>query len=330
MNLSTLSGAVVKVYFPNTDVRHGTIHETDNTFSVVVPPMSGQHVIGVVIDWFDNSDRGEFELKITPVQAAVFTLTTNPALDPVSPVFADIFDPTGVALGSWEMVFDGQNYSISERPGDDWYTGEYRAGIRDQTGYIDVYPFWIERPQMASMQNFFGLPEWHQQTIEFVKYEMMGDTDPLHPGAWFTLEEYAKFWRSVVREINVIPPPTSFSPEGVHPILADVMMKGTLLRVYHALANRTAPIPRWTGVNSPIMDESQLQQNWEQRYKMMREEYEEERAYAKGEFLAGPQISIDPFPHWMRGGNYGGTTFLNLIGKPTWYSYGFGGRGYGI
>lgn len=316
--LSTLEQADVKVYFPQSEVRQGTIHESDHSFSVVVPPMSGTHNIGITVSWFDDSGRVEFELKITPVLASRFTLTTNPSLDPTPPVFADIYSPIGEALTSIEMIQDGENFSITERPGPDWYTGEYRVGIRDDSGYIDVYPFWIERPNMASMTTFFSLPPWHQQAIEFVKYVMMSDTEPLHPGAYYTLEEYAQIWSGVVSEINNIPPTTNFPVRGVDPSLGDVMMQGTLLRVYEALANRSASVPRWTGVNTPMLDESRLQQNWEARFNQLWDRYDENRAYAKAKFMPDAKITIDPWPSWMRGA-VGGSTQAALLGHPTWY-----------
>lgn len=318
LNLSTLDQADVKVYFPNGDVKQGLIHESDDTFSVVIPPISGGHDIGVTVGWFDNSDRGEFKLNITPVQGGFFSLTTNPDLTPTPPVYADIFSPVGEILTTMQMQWDGENYSLQSRAGNDWITGEYRAAVRDETGYIDIYQFWVERPKMASMPLYFSLPEWQQQVIEFIKYQMMGDSDPLHPGAWFTLEEYAKFWQSVVQEINNIQPQTHLNVKSVPPQLGDVMMQGTLLRVYHALANRAAPAPRWSGVNTPILDESQLQQNWERRYDALFPEYDEQRAYAKAMFLPNAKISIDPWPNWMRGA-VGGSTQAALLGHPTWY-----------
>lgn len=318
MNLSTLAEADIKVYFTNGDVRQGLIHETDDTFSVVVPPLSGSHRVGVAVSWFDNSDRAEFDLKITPVQGGFFTLTTNPSLTPVPPVYADVFSPVGDVLETLEMDFDGENYSIESRAGNDWVTGEYRAAIRDETGYIDIYPFWVERPKLASMPLYFSLPEWQQQVIEFIKYQMMGDSEPLHPGAWFTLEEYAKFWKGVTQEINAINPQTRLHVNAVPPQLGDVMMQGTLLRIYHALANRAAPAPKWTGTNTPMLDESQLQQNWERRHSSLYPQYEEQRAYAKAMFLPDAKISIDPWPSWMRGA-VGGSTQAALLGHPTWY-----------
>jgi len=323
MPLSTM-GAEVRIYFPGREVEAGTIHETDNTFSYIIPINSGEQDVTVQITWNDTSDQGKFHLKINPVLASTFVYQTKP-ITATGTVHADIYDPMGNLVFSAPMTYNGFNYQISKRPEEDWVEGEYRVAVRDDNGVLDIDSLWIDRPQFASMPQFFGLPLWQRQLIEYLKYEMMQDTEPMHPGALMTLEEYAKHWRAVVREISDIPPYPDFSPEGVPTTLANILLKGTTLRVFHALANRAVTIPRWQNLDAPIQDESHYQQSWEARYQALRPEYIEERAYRSADFLPQPAITVDPFLGWM-GGNLAGTSGLALIGRPNWFSRSWGYR----
>jgi hypothetical protein len=325
LQLSTLDGARVEIYFPGQGQALGTIHETDNTFSWIVPMEEGTHKVRIVAVWEDESDHGEFTVKVNPVLAATFTYQADPNINPTGTLHADVYNPVGQLVYSTPMTFSGLNYEFSKRPENEWYEGEYRIALRDETGVLDVDSAWIERPNLASMKMFFDLPLWQRQLIEYLKYEMMGDTDPMHPGALFTLEEYAKHWRAVVEEINHVPPYTNFHPAAIDLHWANVLLKGTLLRVYHALSNRAVTIPRFTNLDAPIQDESHYQQAWESRYNTLRPEYIEERAYMKGYYLPQPAITVDPFLGWV-GGNLAGTSGLALIGRPNWFSSSWGYR----
>lgn len=341
--LSTLVNARVEIYFPGEGQQLATIHESDNTFSWIVPMQEGSHEVRVIISWQDETDEGGFIVNINPVLAARFTYQTMPSVGVVikywgstetfdylsnyrfiNVLHADIYNPMGQLVFSSPMTFNGMNYEITHHPGADWFEGEYKIAVRDDSGVQDVGSVWIERPALASMKAFFELPVWQRQIIEYLKYEMMNDTDPLHPGAMFTLEEYAKHWSMVVREINDIPPYTMYHPQAIPMFWANTVLKGTTLRVFHSLANRAVTIPRWQNMNVPIQDESHYQQAWESRYQALRPEYEEERAYMKAAHLPNAAITVDPFLGFV-GGNLAGTTGLAMIGRPSWFAGLWGG-----
>ncbi len=324
MPLSTM-GAEVHIYFPGRNQEIATIHESNNTFSYIMPMNTGEFDVEVLISWDDQSDRGSFHVKVNPVLAARFTYQTLPDIQPTGELHADIYNPMGQLVYSAPMTFNGYNYEITKRPDADWIEGEYRVAVRDETGVLDIDSIWIERPSFASMAHFFELPLWQRQIIEYLKYELMSDTEPLHPGALFTLEEYAKHWKATVGEISDLPIYPNFQPLELPISMANVLLKGTTLRVFHALANRSVTIPRWQNLDAPIQDESHYQQSWEARYQALRPEYEMERAYRSADFLPGPAITVDPWLGW-RGGNLAGTAGLALIGRPTWFSMGMGMR----
>lgn len=345
MALSSLPNAKVEVYFSESSQQFATIHETNDTFSWVVPTQAGEHDIRVLISWDQGNEWTTFKLKINPIMAARFTYQTNPEIGVsikywnstetfnflagyrfINILHADIYNPIGQLVFSSPMTFNGHNYELVHRPADDWFEGEYKIAVRDDTGVLDVDSLWIERPSFASMKLYFELPDWQRQIIEYIKYEMMGDTDPIHPGALFTLEEYTKHWRSVAGEINNVPWYTDYQAPSIPAGWANVMMKGTLLRVYGSLANRGVTIPRWQNLNAPIQDESHYQQAWESRYKELRPEYIEERAYMKGQYHSPePAITVDPFLGFI-GGSMAGTTGLAMIGRPSWFSGTWSGK----
>lgn len=324
--LTSIDKARVEVYFPGQHPAVATIHEADNSFSFIVPITEGEHKVNILITWQDRTEWGSVTIKTNPVMAARFTYNTSLDYTPTGAVHADIYNPIGQLVYSTPMTASGSNYGISHRPGVEWFEGEYRIAIRDDNGILDIDAIWIERPSFASMKVFFSFPMWQRQLIEYLKYEMMGDTHELHPGALFTLEEYAKHWMSVVEEINNITPITRFSPQGIPSFWANTILKGATLRVYHALANRSVTIPRWTNISAPIQDESHYQQSWETRYNLLRPEYVEERAYMKGAHLPNAVVTVDPFLGWI-GGNLAGTAGLALIQRPTWFSGNFSGGG---
>ncbi len=321
--LSTLVGASVEIYFPGQHPALATIHESDHTFSWVVPISEGEHEVKALVVWQDSAEWVSFRVKISSIMSISFSYMTSLQGDPTGDVIADLYDPLGHLVSSVPMFGAQNNYSATFTPQASWLNGEYRVAVRDDTGIIYIDSKWIEKPSFASMRVFFNLPNWQRQIIEYLKYEMMGDTHELHPAAIFTLEEYAKHWIMTVGDINPIIPPTSFQPEGIPMFWGNVMLKGTLLRVYHALANRSVTIPRFSNLNAPIQDESHFQQSWESRYQALRPEYEEERNYMKAAHLPNPAITVDPFLGW-RGGNLAGTSGLALIGRPNWFN-GVGG-----
>ncbi len=313
------------VYFPGEEPENGVIHESNNTFFWVVPPQSGKFEVGVLLKRGDEEWWTRFEITINPAQAATLRATMSMG-GLASPVHMDVYDPMGEMMYSEEVTGKAPNYWIEFRPGLDWIDGEYQIYLRDANGIQDIDSQWVQRPKLASMGTFYGLPIWHRQLLSYLKFELMGDTEPMHPGALFTLEEYAKHWFYTIEEINNIPPYTTFHPNGIPMFWGNVTLKGTLCRVYHALANRSVTIPRWTGVPVAIQDESHYQQSWEARYNLLREEYKEERAYMKAAHLPGPSVTVDPWLGWG-GGNLAGTAGLALIGRPTWFTRNFGGRG---
>jgi hypothetical protein len=115
-------------------------------------------------------------------------------------------------------------------------------------------------------------------------------------------------------------PTTDFQGGGIPLRWADVMLKGTYINVCHALATRSVTVPRWTGNDMPLRDESHLQQSWEQMASIIKPDYEEERAYLKGEYLGPPQITVDPFMGLLPSGSYAGMTGVARLNYPTWYS----------
>ncbi len=323
--LSTLAGARVEVYFPGQAPVVATIHETNNSFSWVVPVTEGEHQVNILVTWADNSEWGKVTIRTNGVMAARFTYQTSLDITPTGVVHADIYNPLGQLVHSTPMTVDGNNYTLIHRPGVDWIEGEYRVAIRDDNGVLDIDSLWIERPSLVSMKTFFDLPMWQRQLIEYLKYELMGDTHELHPGALFTLEEYAKHWRSVIDEINNIIPVTSFSVNGIPSFWSNTVLKGTTLRVFHSLANKSVTIPRWQNISAPIQDESHYQQSWEARYNLLRPEYVEERAYMKAAHLPNATVTVDPFLG-LTGGNLAGQSGLALIQRPSWFSGTWGVR----
>ena len=321
--LSTSLEATVEIYFPGEHPYRATIHESDNTFSWIVPLSEGNHEVRALITWADTSEYAEFNIQINSTLAAKFTYVTEPNIVSEGTVYADIYSPLGQLVHSAPMTDTGYGYQITITPGGDWF-GEYLIRARDDNGLLEENSFWIEKTSLASMNTFFSLAPWQRQVIEYLKYEMMGDTEPLHPGALFTLEEYAKHWNMTVGEVNAIMPSTSFLPPEIPLFWGNVMMKGTLLRVYHALANRGVTVPRWQNLNSPIQDESHYQDAYEKRYSLLRPEYEEERAYMKAAHLPRPAITVDPFLGWM-GGNLAGQTGLARLQHPSWFTGVWGG-----
>lgn len=320
--ISTLVGAQVIVYFPGRPEENATIHETNNTFSWIVPPIPGMHEASVLLRSVDGDEWAEFIITINPAQAPVINVTSAPLIAPTPPVYADIYDPVGELKDSI-LLGNGPNFTVTRRPDADWLAGIYNIYIRDTNGVQDHVVAHVSRPEFASMKDFYSLPTWQRQLIEYIKYEMMGDTDPLHPGAFFTLEEYAHHWIDVVNEINNLPPHTQLPARGMPLFMSNTLVKGTLCRVYHALANRSVTIPRYQGINVPMRDESHYQQAWETRYKMLRPEYEEERAYAKQHFLPSPAITVDPWMGWM-GGSMAGLAGIAQLNRPTWFRRSWG------
>lgn len=317
----------VLAYVPGREPENATIHETDNTFSYVVPPVGGDVRVSFLIKRSYGGQTYEswvhVDFEVDPAESQPITFT-NSVEGLQYPAYMDLYDPRGNLVHT--ESFSSPNHTMSVRPAPEWIEGEYRVVVRDQTGLKDVDALWMERPDLISMPTFFSLANWQRQLLEYLKYEMLSDTAPLHPEAYFTLEEYAKHWVYVVDEINNVPFYTRFSANSVPFFWANVMLKGTLCRVYQALANRSVTIPRWNGVPTIIRDESHLQSSWQERYQQLRPEYEEERAYLKGLHSPKPAITVDPWLGWG-GGNITGTAGLALIGRPTWFVRNFGIRG---
>jgi hypothetical protein len=328
LSLSSSPGSRVEIFFPGEHPHLATIHESNDTFSWVVPLAEGTHTVRALVSFQDIVEYATFTVTINPILASKFVYRSAPELTATGTVYADIYNPVGQLVHSAPMTDTGYGYEISTTPGSTWFDDlgpsnniplEFTILIRDDNGVIEADSMSLERPSFASMKSYFSLPDWHRQIIEYLKYEMMGDTEPLHPGALFTLEEYSKHWMMTVGEINDTMPTTTYHPAGIPTFWANVMMKGTLLRIYHALANRAITIPRWQNLDAPIQDESHYQQAYEQRYSLLRPEYEYERATMKGAHLPSPAVTVDPFLGWV-GGNLAGQTGLAMIGRPSWFA----------
>jgi hypothetical protein len=327
--LSTLPGITVRVSDPSGQATIATVHEDDDTFSWIVPPITGTHQVSVVIEYTDMGEPvsllESFALTVNSPMLPSFGVTSDPEITIVAPAFVDVYSPRGVLLVSNPMTQEGPNYTATFQPANDWETGAYTVQIRDTQGVKQVYREWIERPVYASMPTFFSLPEPARRMIEFLKYDMLSDHEPFEEnGAFFDLESYARHWVATVEEINVIPPYTNFAATGHPDFWYPVILKGTTCSVHRALANRSVTVPRWNGNVMPIQDESHLEGSWQSRLDALWPEYTKERAYLKGRHMPKMRVTIDP---WMsfRGGNLAGTTALSLIGFPSWFSR-FAGR----
>ena len=320
-DVSSLQNPEVLVYYPGRQQENATIAQNLQTFSWVVPPGAGTFTVNFLLSYTGGESWGTVVVTVDPAQSPEQTISAS-IDNPLGNVYLDLYDPVGnLALSTQLTLSPSGNYVYDYRPGADWLVGEYKAYIRDDSGVKDVQSIWTYKPSFASMTNYFSLPNWQRQVVEYIKYEMMADSDPMPPGAFLTLEQYATHWRQVVSEVNNIPPYTNFQPAAVPIFWDNVMMKGTLCRVFHSLSNRGVSIPRWQGLNVPWQDESHYEQSWGNRYNALRPEYTEERAYLKGRHLPHATITIDPHLSLFSGGHsIVGTTGLALLGTPTWFN----------
>lgn len=321
--------ADVKIYFPGYEPQTGVLN-ANGSFTFMVPNIKGMYDnVAVTAEWPGNLETGYIKVVVTEVGASPYSIMTSPSKPLVAPVQAQIHDPTGLLVRVAPMTLDAAsgNYILTDSPDPEWKEGVYRAVIRDAEKEKDLIQFDLDRPELASAPTFWSLSDWQRLALQYLKFNWMSDEAPLPPAALLTLEQYAEHWVRTVEELNFVQPSTRFHRFSPPVNWESTLLKGTALKVFDTLANRSVTIPKWTGSPIVMQDESALQGNWEKRYNVLKPDYDKEKIRLKKSYLPRPAVTVDPMLGWLGGGNLGGAAKFALLGRPSWFVQSYSGGG---
>lgn len=320
----------VELYIPGDERRLCLITPASggaSTVTATVPEVTGVHEASILLEGDGVSQSAPITINVRslggmPMEVSVGSYTQA---FPGQSLTASVYDPMGTHVET--MPVEGDFVTIEQ--GSEWIGGLYRIVIRNGGGRdLGIDEVLVEKTSYASAPTFWSLTEEARITLEYLKYDLMGDPEPVGEGALLTLEQYASHWVQVVYDINFAiqenrraeRPPLSWYP---------VVLKGTTIRAFDYLANRAVTVPRFTGVPTMMRDESHLQGAWEQRSANLKREYEREKYMVRRFHMPGISATVDPFFSLTeRGGSSGGIGVSSRMGRPAWFP-GFSGGGYG-
>lgn len=323
----------VTAYFPDGRRISTPIHP-NNTFSLIVPNERGtlDNISIILEDDREMHTTAYVRISVSTVGNNSFSISTHPSVGIVPPANAHIHDPTGSIVAVMPLESDSTGrYTLSAKPPAEWKEGIYRAVVRDSDGINnekDFIEFDLARPDLASAPTYWELKDWMQNLIQYLKYDWMGDEAPFPPAAWLTLEQYSRHWVATVEELNLIQPITNFRGIGCPPSWGQTVVKGTAMKAFQYLANRGVSAPRWTGSPIVMQDESHLQSSWEQRYSILKADYDEEKVRLKRLHMPKAMVTVDPHLGYLSGG-LSGSSNMALLGRPSWFANSWLGRSIG-
>lgn len=310
---NAIPGVRVELYVPGDAARLLLVSE-DGTVTATAPERKGTHLAQILLRGEGVSESAELGITIRSLGGTPVTLSVGP-YDAPDTLHADVFDPRGTYVAMRPLSVEGQTVEIE--PGTEWIEGVYRVVIREASGRdLDLHEVYVEKANYASAPTFWELPEPARLSIEYLKYDLMGDVHPVPPSALLTLEQYARHWEATVEDIGFAiqvrkrkNPPSEWYP---------VILKGTTVRAFDTLANRAVTVPRFTGVPTVAQTEDHLQGAWETRKADLKREYDRDKYLVRRYHMPGAGVTIDPFLS-MFGRGFGGRGLSSAIGRPSWF-----------